>query len=210
MIRRAPSSRSWRPHQLTLVVSALLATLGCAVAAEQNWKGRKFAAPAELGRELIGTSPPEWNVTDWINSENISLRSLRGKVVLVRWWTAPGCPYCKASADALNEWATRYRARGLVVVGLYHHKADDPLSRKHVVSEAKKLGFDFPIAIDPDWRTLRNWWLDRETRGWTSASFLIDRSGIIRHVHGGGAYFKGEPGYAAFESAIEKALADPS
>src|ERR1043166_9277434 len=116
---------------------------------------KEYAAPAGDGRELIGTRPSEWVVTDWINSKPLTLASLRGKVVLVRWWTAPGCPYCEASAPALNEFWKKYRDRGLVVVGIYHHKSDTPLTRPHVERQAKKFGFELPVAIDADWITLR-------------------------------------------------------
>ena len=168
--------------------------------------GANFAAPAEVGRELVGTRAPEWTVTDWIGSEPRTLASLRGKVVLVRWWTAPGCPYCAASAEGLNQLSHKYRDRGLEVIGFYHHKARAPLTREHVEAQAKGLGFDFPVAIDRDWKTLHSWWLDRTERGWTSVTFLIDRDGIIRHIHPGGAYFPGEPGYAALEKAVRAAL----
>ena len=164
------------------------------------------AAPPDAGRELLGTHPSEWTLTDWQNSDPLTLAALRGKVVLVRWWTAPDCPYCAASADALNGWWKKYRDRGLVVIGAYHHKADTPLTPGHVAQQAKRLGFNFPIAIDPDWRTLHRWWLDTTERGWTSVTFLIGRDGTIRHIHPGGAYREGEPDFAALEKAIIAAL----
>ena len=168
--------------------------------------GAHYAAPAEVGRELIGTRAPEWTVSEWIGGEPRTLASLRGRVVLVRWWTAPDCPYCAASAEGLNELAGRYRDRGLSVLGFYHHKAKSPLTRGHVEVQAQRLGFKFPIAVDDDWKTLHRWWLDRTARGWTSVTFLIDREGIIRHVHPGGAFFSGEPGFKALEKAVLAAL----
>jgi peroxiredoxin len=92
-----------------------------------------------------------------------------------------------------------------MVIGAYHHKERTHLTIEHVRAHADDLHFHFPIAIDYDWQTLRRWWLDRSKRGWTSATFLLGRDGTIRHVHAGGAYFKGEPGYAALESAIRTA-----
>jgi peroxiredoxin len=169
-----------------------------------------FAAPADAGAELIGTRPPEWSLTDWQNSPPLTFAALRGKVVLIRWWTSPGCPFCAASADTLNSFASKYRDRGLVVIGAYHHKATSPLTTEHVATQAKRLGFEFPIAIDHDWRTLRRWWLDKTERGWTSATFLIGRDGTIPHIHGGGAYFEGEAGFAALEKAVVAALEEPA
>lgn len=166
------------------------------------------AAPADVGRELIGTRPSAWTFDTWLNSDPLQLSNLRGKVVLVRWWTAPGCPYCAASAGSLEKWWRKYRDQGLVVIGAYHHKTNEPLTREHVVTEAKRLGFTFPVAVDRDWKTLRNWWLSKTDRGWTSVTFLIDRTGTIRFVHGGGAYVEGDAGYKALDRALAEAIED--
>jgi peroxiredoxin len=166
----------------------------------------RHAAPPEVGQDLLNTRPSAWTFNTWLNSPPLELSKLRGKVVLIRWWTAPGCPYCAASADALENWWRKYRDQGLVVIGAYHHKSDTPLTREHVASESKRLGFTFPVAIDRDWKTLHHWWLDRTDRGWTSVTFLIDRTGTIRFIHGGGAYLKGDPGYESLEHALIDAL----
>ena len=88
---------------------------------------------------MIGHKAGRWGVRDWINSGPLTLEELRGKVVLVRWWTAPGCPFCEASAPALNEFSQRYGDRGLVVIGFYHHKSPTPLSVAHVKSKSASL-----------------------------------------------------------------------
>ncbi len=165
-----------------------------------------YAAAADAGRELLGTTPPEWTASFWFNSPPLTLESLRGKVVLVRWWTAPDCPYCRASAPALNEFWENYRVRGLVMVGMYHHKTDTPLSRQHVQQAMEEFGFKFPVAVDQDWTTLRRWWLAGDEKRWTSVTFLLDREGVIRHIHPGGSYFKGEPGYDALRARLEDLL----
>jgi glutathione peroxidase-family protein len=165
-----------------------------------------FSAPLNEGNALIGIRPDGWTARDWINSEPLALDALRGKVVLVRWWTAPGCAFCEASAPALNNFWMRYGSRGLVVVGFYHHKSSEPLSLANVKRQSRKFGFEFPVAIDPDWKTLRRWWLNKHDRGWTSVTFLLDRRGVIRHVHPGGAFFKGEPGYELLEKKIQELL----
>jgi thiol-disulfide isomerase/thioredoxin len=154
----------------------------------------------------VGTKPPEWEATHWLNSKPLTLKGLRGKVILVRWWTAPGCPYCAATAPALNEFHDRYTDKGLVVVGFYHHKSDAPLAPGRVKRSAEKLGFRFPVAIDPNWKTLRRWWLNGGDRRWTSVSFLLDRNGVVRHVHPGGMYVKGDKAYEALKAKIEELL----
>lgn len=160
----------------------------------------------DAGRELLGTRPPEWQVTGWLHTKPLTLASLRGKVVLIRWWTGPQCGYCAASADALNALWHENRDRGLVVIGMYHHKTDSPLTRAHVQAQARRLDFQFPIAIDENWVTLHSWWLDNRPRGWTSVTFVLDREGRIRHIHPGGAYRRGEPAYAALAQAVADAL----
>ena len=158
-------------------------------------------------KHLLGTKAPAWTVSHWINTEPLDLADLRGKVVLVRWWTGPHCPFCRASAAALNEWNQMYKDDGLVVIGFYHHKSPSPLYLKDVSTLAQNLGFTFPIGIDPDWITLRRWWLDPVPDAtFTSVSFLLDREGVIRHIHSGGDYLKGDSDYAAVQAAIEEQL----
>jgi thiol-disulfide isomerase/thioredoxin len=168
-----------------------------------------YSAPAEVGSDLIGRRFAKWDVGEWINSKPLTLDTLRGKVVLIRWWTAPGCPFCEASIPALNEFARNYHDRGLVVLGFYHHKSPAPLTPAHVKEQIQQLNLEFPVAIDRDWSTLRRWWLDKHDRGWTSVSILLDRHGTVRHVHPGGAFFKGEIGYENLEKKIEALLAEP-
>ena len=122
-------------------------------------------------KDLLGEIPSELQVDHWINSEPTSLQQLKGKVVLIRWWTAPDCPYCSASSAALNEWYQKYHDAGLEVIGLYHHKKSSPFSLDDVKFFVDKFGFKFPVAIDTKWRTLRDWWLKDNKREWTSASF---------------------------------------
>jgi peroxiredoxin len=161
---------------------------------------------ARAEQKLIGTKPPEWDVTDWINSEPLTLKGLAGKVVLVRWWTAPNCPYCAATAPALNEFYEKFESQGLVVMGFYHHKASSPLDTSQVEHQAENFGFEFPVAIDRDWKTLRRWWLDDSKKDWTSVSFLLDRHGVIRQIHPGGKYVRGDQAYQVLKAKIEELL----
>jgi len=149
----------------------------------------RSAIAAELNAEesLVGVSAPEWEVDTWINSRPLALKELRGKVVLIRWWTGPGCPYCAASAPILRDLEKRYGKKGLVVIGFYHPKSEASVNRSEVAQLAKDLGMDFPVAIDAEWKTLNRYLLDRfPDAPFTSVSYLIDREGIIRYVHPGG------------------------
>jgi peroxiredoxin len=167
-----------------------------------------LATPALAGEgdELLGKPAAEWEVAHWLNSPPLRLADLRGKVVLVRWWTAPDCPFCGASAPTLNDLDRRYRDRGLVVVGFYHHKENAPLDAAAVARYARAFGFRFPLAIDVDWKTLRRWWLDGGDRTWTSVSFLVDARGIVRYIHPGGQYAPGEPDTRRLEAAVAELL----
>jgi peroxiredoxin len=167
------------------------------------------ALDAAPGGELVGKPAPAWEVSDWMNSPPLSVAALRGKVVLVRWFTSTDCPYCSATAPALNQLDDDLRAKGLVVVGMYHHKDDaHPLDVAKVRAAVDgDYKFKFPVAVDRDWRTLRRWWLDARRRDFTSVSFLIDKKGIIRRVHPGGAMALGGKDYREMRAAIERLLA---
>ena len=157
---------------------------------------------------MLGRKAPDWAGMFWVNSTPLTLPELAGKVVLIRWWTAPGCPYCRATAPALNEFHQHYRDRGLQVIGFYHHKSAEPLDVATVQEHISRLGFEFPVAIDPEWRTLKQWWLNGDSRRWTSVSFLLDRRGVLRHIHPGGEYVKGDRDYRILEAKIEELLAE--
>lgn len=161
------------------------------------------------GSEIIGTRAQEWEVKDWFNSKPLRLEDLRDKVILVRFWTAPGCPFCAASAPALNEFYEKYHDQGLEVIGFYHHKSSGPLDPKEVQRHIENFSFKFPVAIDYNWTTLRQWWLDEDERRWTSVSFLIDKRGFIRHIHPGGQYVKGDRDYTELEAKIRQLLEEP-
>lgn len=166
------------------------------------------ASPADdAAAKLIGRQMPEWQLEHWLNSPPLKLAELKGKVVLVRWWTAPPCPYCKASAPALNEFYSKYNDQGLEVIGIYHHKSDAPLRVEDVKKYAAHYGFKFPVAVDPDWRTLHKWWLDRADQQWTSVSFLLDKEGKVQWIHPGGQYVKGDRAYKELDAKIRELLA---
>ena len=175
--------RRYHPLRRLTSISVALALAGFATASAAE-------DPDTTSGDLVGTRAPDWDGVEWLDREPLRLEELRGKVVLVRWWTDT-CPYCRRSAPALNEFHARFASRDLVVIGMYHPK---PLGRAITADEireaARERGFDFPIAIDRDWSVLRRWWLDGAPRGATSVSFLIGRDGVIRHVHPGPAFHR--------------------
>jgi peroxiredoxin len=144
------------------------------------------------GDRLIGTVAPEWSNQQWINSTPLRITQLKGKVVLIRFFMESTCPYCRASAPYLNQLYSHYRDKGFVVLGMYTPKpAPRQTSLKTVQRYVKDYGFQFPVALDNDWNALNSYWLDRvPDADYTSASFLIDKKGIVRYIHPGGSYNK--------------------
>jgi len=168
---------------------------------------------------LLGQTLPDWPqkpAGQWVQGGPLTLASLRGKVVLIRFFTDPDCPYCRATAPALNEFAREFAPRGLVVIGMYTPKPHPrPAAQEDVRGLVKDYGFEFPVAIDADWGALRRLWLDRVPKArFTSASLLVDRHGVLRHVHEGGAYGKdstdpqARKDYVAMREAIVELLAE--
>ena len=153
---------------------------------------REDVGDPDSGSDLIGRPAPEWAFTRWVRGPRTKLADLRGKVVLVRWWT-DGCRYCRSTLPALEDLVHRLDRPDFVVLGVYHPKPRPrEVSDRLILEVAGELGFTGPVAFDRDWRTLGRYWLDgHDERSWTSVSFLIDRDGVIRWVHGGGEYHPG-------------------
>lgn len=147
------------------------------------------------GRELLGRPAPPLELDDWLGSRKLEMTDLRGKVVLLRWWTS-GCELCEATAPALRRLQQKYESQGLQIIGVYHPKPPGSADMSVVEKAARQKQFTFPIALDARWSALRRWWLRRK-RDYTSVSFLVDRKGNIRYVHAGGEFHEG--GESAFE-----------
>ncbi len=147
-------------------------------------------ALAGAGSGLVGEPCPDWPDGKWVQGGPLYLADLRGRVVLVRFFMESECPYCRGTAPALNELYREFGPRGLVVVGMYTPKPRPrPTSVEAVRRYVEDYGFRFPVAVDDRWVALRRLWLDRApAAGFTSASLLVDRQGVVRHVHPGGVY----------------------
>lgn len=149
------------------------------------------ALDRSAGADLIGHAAPPFRFDGWFNSEALTLEDLRGRVVLVRWWTET-CPFCASSAPALRALHQAYADQGLSLIGVFHPKAgrDDPLDMARVQRAVEFRQFAFPVAVDWDWRngTLKDWWLTGPERPATSVTFILDKAGIIRFIHPGMEY----------------------
>jgi thiol-disulfide isomerase/thioredoxin len=160
---------------------------------------------------LVGKPAPAWALATWFNSEPLQVEQLQGRVVLVRWLMSSECQYCSATAPALVELHDAYADKGLTVVGMYHHKSEGPL----VVDDVRELvqdhyRFRFPVAIDDEWKTLKQWWLDAHPTSWTSVSFLVDRRGVVRFAHLGGEFPPGSADNRQMRAWIDELIAEPA
>jgi peroxiredoxin len=150
-----------------------------------------LAAPLLLS--LLGQPVPqlpEKPAERWVQGGPLTLASLRGRVVLIRFFTGTECPHCSKTAPALNALHREFGERGLVVIGVYTPKPSPrPVAASEVRAVVKEYAFEFPVVIDDDWSALRALWLDRVPGAeFTSASLLSDRDGVLRRVHEGGTW----------------------
>lgn len=171
---------------------------------------------ADSAAELLGQPARAWSFNRWVDSPPLTQESLRGKVVLIRWFNT-GCKYCGNTLPGLEALRTRYAAQGLVVIGVFHPKPIGKVNDAFARRTARKLGFQGPIAVDEDWSTLNRWWLaNHADRNWTSVSFLMDREGVVRWAQGGGEYHPSDDprhatcdaSYAELERTIRRLLAE--
>ncbi len=143
------------------------------------------APPAALPVE--GRLPALAGATSWLNSPPLSREALRGKVVLVDFWTF-GCINCRHALPYVRAWAEKYRDQGLVVIGVHSPEFAFERNVDNVKRAARELDLRFPIAIDNDfaiWRAFSNqYW---------PAHYFVDAQGRIRFHHfGEGAYERSE------------------
>jgi cytochrome c biogenesis protein CcdA/thiol-disulfide isomerase/thioredoxin len=165
----------------------------------QNRGATRFTASAHTGSlQNYGPAPDFTGISAWLNSKPLTIRSLRGKVVLVDFWTY-SCINCLRTLPHLEAWNARYRKAGLVIVGVHTPE----FAFEHVVSNvheaSRKLGVDYPVAVDDDYKT----WNAYQNDAWP-AEYLIDKNGDVREIK------KGEGQYDETERTIQTLLGEPS
>jgi cytochrome c-type biogenesis protein len=143
------------------------------------------------------TAPEFAGLSNWANSSPLTLAGLRGKVVLIDFWTY-SCINCQRTLPYLKEWDRKYRDDGLVVIGIHAPEFSFEKDPKNVVDAIKKAGLQYPVALDNNFTT----WRAYENQYWP-AKYFIDRDGKLRHSH------FGEGAYAESEEVIKYLLATP-
>ena len=159
-------------------------------------------APLRIG-SLVGDQAPEFRgISNWINSEPLTMEDLRGKVVLVDFWTYT-CYNCINTMPYLRDWHEKYAEKGLVIVGVHSPEFDHEKPYDNVVDATIRHELDYPVAQDNDFKT----WRSYNNRYWP-AEYLIDKSGVVRYRHfGEGAYEETEN---VIRDLLEEAGADLS
>ncbi|GAB2710984.1 cytochrome c biogenesis protein DipZ [Comamonas sediminis] len=177
--------------------SLLQAALPSAQAAElagntaaQLGNGAPYTSPLPVE----STRPSLDGGTQWLNAAPQSIPALRGKVVLVNFWTY-SCVNCLRTLPYVNAWAQKYADRGLVVVGVHAPEFAFEKDRSNVEKALQQLKISYPVVQDNGFRI----WRAFNNQYWP-ALYLVDAQGRVRH------HQFGEGGYAATERALNELL----
>ena len=187
------------PSSVVTPGGAMMSANAPTMAMNANPAAMMKAAPAAAAAKNLpveGMLPPLLGAVQWLNSPPLTAESLKGKVVLVDFWTY-SCINCLRSIPYVRAWAEKYKDQGLVVIGV--HAPEFPFEKNidNVKSAVARLKIDYPVAIDNDyaiWRAFNNeYW---------PADYFIDAEGRIRH------HYFGEGDYAESEKVIQQLLAE--
>ncbi len=146
------------------------------------------------GLKNYGPAPELTGITGWINSQPQTLTQLRGKVVLVKFWTYT-CINCIRTLPYVQAWYDKYHDQGLEIIAVHTPEFEFEKIPANVKQAVKDFKITYPVAMDPDYST----WNAYQNRYWP-AEYLIDAEGNIRYTH------FGEGEYDASEQAIQELL----
>lgn len=179
--------RSFLPIGLTI----------CVVAAVAGRSSGQFLKPGK-------TAPaPEFaSVTDWINSEPLTMSKLRGKVVLVHFWTH-GCYNCVNNYKHYKAWQERYSGKDVVIVGIHTPESPGERNLEQIKEQAAKNGLKFAIAVDNDKSNWKAW----NNRCWPTV-YVVDRRGRVRYGWEGELSYKGATGEETVRKYVDRFLAE--
>ena len=169
-----------RTTLLALFAAVLFTSVAVAQHEEDAFVGQK--AP-ELKKGLV-----------WLNTQPLTLESLRGKVVLLQFW-AFDCPFCAEATPYVIKWYDKYAKDGLVVVGVHTPRVDYEKDEAKIREAVQKKGIKYPVVAD----TKYDIWSDYLCNVWPS-HFVIDQQGVIQLSHSGVGR------YEDTEKVIEKLL----
>jgi thiol-disulfide isomerase/thioredoxin len=171
-----------------------VATVAAAIALVVTGVLAGGAARVRAAIERVGAPAPDFTCERCLNHAPFKLSDLRGKVVLVDFWEYT-CINCIRTFPYLRRWDQLYRPLGLVIVGVHTPEFEFGKNPERVADATKRFGFDFPVAIDSDYKI----WYAFHNEGWP-ADYLIDKNGNIVYTH------MGEGEYGFFEQKIQELL----
>jgi thiol-disulfide isomerase/thioredoxin len=160
--------------------------------------GRSAEAPPLQTAAVQRTAPDFTGLGNWYNSAPLSIADLRGKVVLVNFWTY-GCVNCVNTLPHVTALYAKYKDRGLVVVGIHTPEFPFEKSGGNVQAALKRHGITYPVAQDNNSRT----WNAYGNRYWP-AQYIVDQNGAIVFQH------DGEGEYEQIDRTIQNLLAKAS
>ncbi|WP_192553261.1 cytochrome c biogenesis protein DipZ [Pseudomonas sp. IzPS59] len=154
----------------------------------------KVRADSTSDEQGKGAMPSLAGAVQWLNSPELNAESLRGKVVLVDFWTYD-CINCQHTLPYVKDWEKKYGKDGLVVIGVHTPEYGYERIIDNVKDQVKKLDITYPVAIDNNYAIWRNF----DNQYWP-AHYLIDAKGQVRYTH------FGEGRYEAQEQMIQQLL----
>jgi len=167
---------------LTVSVAALALALSGAATSGHAADAAQTPAPIKLAA-AEATAPNFVGLGNWFNSAPLDISDLRGKVVLVNFWTY-GCSNCVNALPHVVDLYAKYRNRGLVVVGIHTPEFPFERSASNVQAALKRHGIVYPVAQDNDSKT----WEAYHNQYWPS-QYIVDQHGhIVLHHDGEGQY----------------------
>jgi cytochrome c biogenesis protein CcdA/thiol-disulfide isomerase/thioredoxin len=158
--------------------------------------GSASSSAPGLGQGSGPLAPDFTGIDQWLNSSPLTMSGLRGKVVLVDFWTY-SCINCIRTLPYVESWYQRYAADGLVIVGVHTPEFAFEHDTGNVTAAIARFGITYPVAQDNEFKT----WGAYSNQYWP-ADYLIDAGGHIRETH------FGEGDYAKTEASIRALLAE--
>ena len=186
-----------KPNNPAIIIGALI-VIAAAIIFLMGTKADTNTGPIEvleIDKSGFAKAPELRGLKGYINTdETISLASLKGKVVLVDFWTY-SCINCIRTLPYLKSWHEKYGDKGLVIIGVHSPEFDFEKDFRNVQGAVEKNGIEYPIVLDNDFAT----WRAYNNHYWPH-KYLIDSEGYIRYDH------IGEGGYEETEDKIVELL----
>ena len=205
----------WRLLLCTvLLIPFILATLNCGLQSNDTVLSQDAQSPepdstsnealsemikigeVTVGGEIGDLAPEFRGITNWINSPPLTLKELRGNVVLIDIWTYT-CVNCIRTIPYIKEWYSRYEDHGLVIIGIHAPEFEFEKLPANVEMAMVDLGISWPVAQDNDMKT----WNSYNNMYWP-AKYVLDKNGVVKYRH------FGEGAYAETENVIRNLLED--